>query len=471
MKLLLSSGDNNDIDIKKAVRQIEARKKIKTKLIKWYHIPAIEYPTNLSLEQCSSEQTAKYKQRFIHKGDICADLCGGLGVDTYYISQIASEVDYFEQNKTIACCSLQNFKLLSTDSKLEHYKSTNYNFTDSKLEHYKSTNYNSTDSKLEVHNSPVYNSNINPCNIHVYNQTVNKEFLINSLANPYLSGPSLRNHYDLFYLDPARRSKTGSRIYSIEDSSPNICELKEWLFKKSPKILLKISPMADLTATLKLLPETSEVHIISLNNECKELLLLLERDFIKSTSTEPIITCVNLKKNKSPQTFKFKISNEKNAKCTFAKPEKLTNSKPSTINNIHTHNNSTDNSMDNNIESESPKYLYEPNKSITKAGAFKYISEYYKIDKIATGTHLYLSNQLITFPGKTFKILQITDMSKKSIIKAANQYPNAAVSAKNIPLSSNELKKKLKVGESETYHIFGLSRFDGKKRLYLTKEI
>lgn len=377
-KLLLSAGQYPEIDVNMAVRCIEARKKLKHKIPLWFSYPSLKFPFPLALEQCSSETSARYKSRFLPSKGRVGDLTGGLGIDSYFFSLYCAEVEYFEKNPLLVDAASYNFKELST------------------------------------HNIKVNHSNINVSFID--NQIVNK--------------------YDLIYLDPSRRSDKGERIYSITECEPNFLELKDAIFSKTERILLKVSPMADISSTLKLLPETTQLHVLSVENECKELLFLLE----KGANQEALITAVNIEKEKE-ESFNFTLSSEKGATATFMK-------------------------------SSDYRYLYEPNKSILKSGAFISLSSSFHLDKIAPSTHLYLSEELVEgVPGRTFRILEILDFNKRGIAHLKENYPGGNVIARNFPLSSEALRKRLAIPEGDIYSFFGALTANGSKKLFVCKRI
>lgn len=227
-RLLLSAGRWPGIDVRRAARAIEARRKVRDKIPSWLAHPAIDYPSSLSLEQCSSEETARYKQAFVPAGGTdaagvgaVADLTGGLGVDTWMLAQRAATVDYCERNPELCAAARHNFAELG----LTH---------------------------VTVHEG---------------------------------DGVAwLRSHpgrFALIYLDPARRGggrsgSNGRRLYDIADCEPNLLEILPLLLEKADRVLAKISPMADITRTLSQIPEIRELHVVAAAGEVKEILLLME---------------------------------------------------------------------------------------------------------------------------------------------------------------------------------------------------
>lgn len=383
-KLLLSASRYPDINIPICVNCIIARRKLKIKVPQWLNYPSLLFPTTLSLEQCSSESTALYKQRFISKGDTVADLTGGLGVDTWAFALKADYVDYFEWNEPLSRASKYNFSVLG------------------------------------LHNINVTNANI----------------------NVLITDNKVINNYSLIYVDPSRRGANGEKIYSIKDCSPDILGLKSSLFSISNNILIKISPMADISFTLSLLPETTQIHIVSVDNECKEILFLLEKNSILNNTP---IYAVNIYKG-IENTFLFSANQEKESVASYMSPEDLSSAKCLNM------------------------FLYEPNRSILKGGAFKFISSFFKLRKISKDSHIYIGNSDIeNFPGKIFKILDIFDFNKLTIKNLNKTYPKASISSKGFPISSSSLQERLKISEDDKYHIFACTSLSKTKKLICTE--
>lgn len=218
-RLLLAAGRWPEIDVRRAARVIEARRKVRDKIPSWYARPELDYPGRLPLEQCSSEIMARYKQTFVPQGGRIADLTGGLGVDCWFMSRKAAEAHYCEHNGELCRTARHNFNLLEDRPGF----------------------------RITVHEG-------------------------DGLA--WLRAQSSR--FDLLYLDPARRSKMAKRVYDIADCEPDLLAVKAVLLEKAGRVLAKISPMADIARTLSLFPETRELHVAATGGEVKELLLLLE---------------------------------------------------------------------------------------------------------------------------------------------------------------------------------------------------
>ena len=215
-RLLLSAARWPGIDVRHAARLIEARRKIRSKVPSWHAVPELEYPDSLPVEQCSSEETALYKQAFVPEGARMADLTGGLGVDCWFLSRKAAETHYCERNPACCAAARHNFALLG-------------------------------DSGIAVHEGDGIG---------------------------WLRAQDRR--FDLLYLDPARRDKAARRVYALSDCEPDLLAVKELLLSRSGRVLAKISPMADISRTLQQIPEIRELHVVAAEGQVKELLLLME---------------------------------------------------------------------------------------------------------------------------------------------------------------------------------------------------
>ncbi|MBR2298305.1 MAG: SAM-dependent methyltransferase [Bacteroidales bacterium] len=384
-RFILSPAKYPGVEIPLAARCIEARKKIKGKIPAFYAEPSLLYPDTLALEQCSSQASAEYKSRLIPKGATVADLTGGLGVDSYFLSRRASKLTYYERKPHLAEAAQENFRTLGAMN-------------------------------IDCHTA---------------------ELTLEEIQSPDF--PS----YDTIYLDPARRDKMGGRVYSIADCEPNLALWRTPLLAKANTILAKVSPMADISQILGEVPGIGEIHILSVDHECKELLL-------KITGTpvdEPHIYCINLLKN-GEQHFEFSRSEEGQATATYFPEDGLEDI------------------------AQGQCYLYEPNKSISKGGAFKLLSQRYGVMKVSPATHLYLSSEAVEgFPGKCYRVLEGALFNKRILGEWKKKYPKGSVSAKNFPLTSEELAKRLSVKEDDRMHIFGFTSLAGTKYLFATERV
>ena len=379
-ELMLHRDRWPSIDMTVAVRCIQGRAKARTKLPLWYAEPGLLYPQSLSLEQCSSQATALYKQRFVHSGDRLADLTGGLGVDSWSLSQAAASVDYFERSEELCDCARHNFSALGRDNITVHCAET----------------------------TPVMLSRI----------------------------PS--DTYSLIYLDPARRGRDGGRVYSLRDCEPDITALRPELLRIAPRILLKASPMADIRVLLSELPEASEVHILSSENECKEVLVLMLRDNAVPAGNIPI-TAVELSSGEDVAEFHFTLREENEAAADLAAPSEITG------------------------------YLLEPSPAILKSGAFKLPAVRFGLRKISASTHFYTAPAPVEhFPGKIRRIIEVLPFHKAAIRDFRKKYPACSVTARNFPMTSEELRRRLGSAESDTLRVLATTASDGSRLLIVS---
>lgn len=358
------------------LQQIEGRERTADKLPTFASIPDWWYPVRLSCEQCSSELTARYKASLLSplalgegKEERLLDLTGGYGVDTYFLSEQFSHTDYVEQNEELCRIAAHNFAL-SQKSKVERQKLS-----------------------IAIHN------------------TTAEDFL--------LSSPCGEAGWGLIFLDPARRDSHGSKVFRIEDCTPNVVELLPTLLAHSKRLLIKLSPMLDLTQAVTSLSQVNwDIHIVAIKNEVKEVLLL-------SGGTGQITT-INLAQK--DQAFVFTREEEQHCGLDI-RDGKLAN------------------------------YLYEPNAAILKAGAYKLVAQRFGLHKLDVNTHLYTSRQFIeNFPGRVWRI------TEKQNLKQAN------VLTRNYPLTPEQLKKKLHLRDGGTAFVIGC-RVAGKPTLLYAERV
>lgn len=364
-KLAFSGSPFKSISTQELLEQIESRKKIKKKLPTWFQTKNVFYPPKLNLEQTSSEITARYKAN-LFKGKLMADLTGGFGIDSFYFSKNFNKVHHFEQNKKLSSIANHNFKQLRIDNIL--------------------------------------------CKIG------------NGLD-------LLVDKYDLVYVDPSRRNDVKGKVFYLKDCEPNIPKNLNKLWKHSNRILIKSSPMLDITVGLDELDGVKEVHIIAIKNEVKELLFLLEHHFVDN----PIIKTIHFNTN-SIQLFNFEWKQEAQSKYDYPK-----------------------------------KYLYEPNSAILKSGAFHLIAENYKILKLEQHSHLYTSNELIEFPGRRFQINKVIPYQKKKLKFIKNTKAN--ISARNFPETVSQIQKKLKISDGGDTYLFFTSTIDNSKIVLVCSKV
>ncbi len=377
-RLILDRAKWPGIDMDLAVSCIESRRKLRGKVQEWYDDPRLIFPYKLSAEQCSSSATGRYKAslaaRIAGSPFRIADLTGGLGVDSWFFSMYAEEVLYNEMQEKLCEAARHNFNIL------------------------------------------------NASNIRCTCSTAAPGGIAGLLGN---------FRPDIIYMDPARRGEGGKKVFLLEDCTPDVLTLKDEIFGICRHILLKLSPMADITMACDRLGLTCrEVHVVAAGGECKELLIWMDREW-SGTYT---ITAVELAPPRHPEldsgspSFTFTPSEEKSAPYTLG-AEGL--------------------------------FLFEPGKALMKSGAFNLISKRFGISKLGQSTHYYLTDDKekaasLSAYGKIFKILSSAPLDKRSIKAAAQSCPKAEVTARNIPMDTDTLRKKLGVSPSDTHHIFAL---------------
>ena len=456
-KLALSKFPD-DIDKQFVIRQIQARQLLKKKLPSWSENDELLFPKRLSLEQCSSELTAKYKRTISRRDEetqsrdasmapaikhidtslhrILVDLTGGMGVDTSFLSDNFDETIYVESQAELCELAEHNFKVLKKNIKV-----------------------------------------------------------VNAKAEDFLTQCG---EVDCIYLDPARRDEYGRKMVSLHDCSPDVAELQDLLFEKTNTVIVKLSPMLDIDIIKKELNNIKEIHVVAVKNECKEVLVLCQRTTDNETTSRDAsmipaikridtsddneairrlyISAIDLKEN---WKFSFTENEEQNAIPTFA--------------------------------DEIGKYLYEPGVACMKAAPFKLLSQRFNIKKLHRNSHLYTSDELVTdFPGRIFEVINVVNFDKKtknslvvscqlsaissqskagtstnsvtgivpelvegegSRLMARSSQPKVSIAVRNFPLSAEELRKQLGFKDGDDFYIFGTTMKVEKKIIVLGKRI
>ena len=366
--LALKAGKLPQVDLTAALTQIAGRQIAAVKIPSWQLVKEILYPQHLSMEQCSSEVTARYKAELV-SGDTLCDLTGGFGVDCAFLSAGFKQVTYVEQQSSLCELAANNYGVLG----LNHVKVVN-------------------------EDGVAYLEKMEPV--------------------------------DCIFMDPARRNEHGGKTVAIADCTPDVGALQRLLTYKAQRVMIKLSPMLDLALTLQTMHSTCEVHIVSVNNECKELLLILAAGV---QTAEPEIHCVNLTHN-GKQCFSFTRSQEQEATCTYADDTAL--------------------------------YLYEPNASILKAGGFKVLSAAYCMKKLHPNSHLYTSDELVAdFPGRVFRIEKSYSFNKKEMKDLLGNISKANISIRNFPSTVDELRKRTKLKDGGDVYLFATTLNSGDKVL------
>ena len=352
------AGEVADYDL--ALTTLEVRRKLRDKVPEWYAVPSLVFPLRVSGEQCSSTATARYKASVV-PGKRIADLTGGLGVDSWAFSQVFEQVLYNEMRPELADAAAHNFRELGVTN-------------------------------ITVRNCELKNSNV---------ADVLGDF------KP-----------DVLFLDPARRAADGRKVFRLEDCQPDVLKLLPELLEACPRLLLKLSPMADIALVCKQLGCVKQVHVVAAEGECKELLLVLE----KGWAGPHTITIVE---DSAVMEIPGQAGNDEGG---TERSERISG------------------------------FLFEPGKAMLKAGAFELPCRY-GLAKLGQHTHLYtgaeVTEALKPF-GKCFRILESAPLDKRGIKSIGQKYPQADVTARNIPLTSDQLRAKLGVRSGGPVHIFGL---------------
>lgn len=386
-KLALQGTRDGEVDLSMALQQIAGWQTARRKLPSWAAVEGIVYPPHLNMEQCSSERTARYKAQIVGKGDIFVDLTGGFGIDFYWLSQGFQQRIYVEQNEALCTLADHNFRQLG-----------------------------------------------HACMVKC------------STAAAFLQ---ILTHADLIFLDPARRNEHGGRTYGIVDCTPNVLEMLPLLLQKSDRVLLKLSPMLDWQAAVTELQFVSEVHILSTDNECKELLLLLEPSAEPRSVEDCLVVCVN-----NDQVFK--VNAKEQGKDLLQVKSGFTSSKTGVY----------------FKQNQEPLFLYEPNASIMKAGCFSVLEQRFPVSQVAPNSHLFLSSDEIgDFPGRRFQIQAISSLNKKELSSVLAPLERANMTVRNFPMTVDQLRKKLKLKDGGDIYIFATTTADGQHRLLICRKI
>ena len=416
-QLALKGCRDKEIDFDAVLRQIAGRQTARRKLPSWAALDGIIYPPHLNMEQCSSEQTARYKKsltpnpslggegsEYIHAqtngfqnahtlsnttqpNTTLVDLTGGFGVDFAFMSQAFDEAIYVERNSELFAISSANMKILAPKAKC-----------------------------------------LNEDGLEVLHRI---------------------NHVSMIFMDPARRDDHGARTYGIGDCTPNVLEMKDELLQKADTVMLKLSPMLDWHKAINDLGEehVKEVHIVSVQNECKELLVILEESKKRCPTEEKGYTlhCVNILSDGSLQQFKIPAESSPIPHSTF--PISHSSS-------LISH------------------FLYEPNASIMKAGCFAEVGQAYGVSQLAPNSHLFTSDQAkADFPGRIFRITAVTTMNKQDLKLALKDIRQANIAVRNFPMSVADLRKRLKISEGGNDYIFATTLAEGKKVLIICQHL
>jgi len=357
-------------DVSLALRQIAARQLLQKKVPSWAENDDLLFPVHLSIEQCSSEASAKYKAGLL-QGQTFADLTGGLGIDTYFISQQFQQADYVERQAELCDLARHNFEVLKA-------------------------------------------------NVKVWNET----------SEEYLSHCESK---ECIFIDPARRDEHGRKTVSISDCKPDVAALQDLLLQKAKTVMIKLSPMLDISMALEELHHVKEVHVVAVANECKELDVIMGRGF----EGEPKFVCVNLLT--SQPELRFTQEEERN--CPVRITDGVSN------------------------------YLYEPNPAVMKAGCFKLLTQRFDVLKLHKNSNLYTSEKFVSsFPGRIFEVEGWAPYNKKVKQALLHDVDKASIAVRNFPLSVADLRKALKIGDGDETYLFATTLKGEQKVVIRTKK-
>lgn len=366
--LALQKNPFPSIDFKLIINQIEAKSKAKDKLPTWFNSQNCIYPSKISVEQTSSETTAQYKASLV-SGTSLLDATGGFGIDDYYFAKKIKSVIHCELNSELSTIVKHNYKTLK----------------------------------------------------------VNNIDCIIGDSTEILA--SLNRQFEYIYIDPSRRNDQKGKVFMLKDCLPNVPDLLEYYFKYTSNILIKTAPILDITSGLNELKNVKRIHIVAVDNEVKELLWEIEKNY---SNTITIKTFNSNKQNN--ELFEFQLNN--NIYSNYSLPK---------------------------------KYLLEPNSAIMKSGGFNEISHQFNIEKLNVNSHLYTSDSLIDFPGRIFEVIQNIPYSKNEMKKFL-QGTKANVTTRNFPDTVENIRKKWKINDGGlTYCFFTTDKNENKIVLICNK--
>ncbi len=351
------------------VNQVKARQKAKVKIPEFYAHENIVYPSVTSVEQASSSVTASYKADLVKDGTL-VDMTGGLGVDSYFFSRSVSKVIYIEKNRETAEFAIHNFRILKA-------------------------------ANIEVKHTDSLN------------------FFKNRGET-----------YNFIYIDPSRR-RDKRRVFRLEDSEPNVLEIVPLLLKKAEIIMIKVSPLIDIQYLLFHFKQISQIHIVAVNGECKEVLVLMDE---KMDTQNPEIITWSKEKNQKHIFHSTLRENEK--ECDYSYPL---------------------------------RFIYDPNVSIRKSGLFNAVGNRFKLAKLAPNSHLYTENEIYdTFPGRIFEVVEVKnwkDLTKDKTSRSAN------IARRNFRLNVNDIREKTGIKEGGETYLFFTTDYDNRAKVLVTKKV
>lgn len=371
------------------LRQVQGYQILSRKVPAWASVPGLCLPDPLPLEQCSSEMTASYKAALIYKTTArdttglvekrvrLADLTGGLGVDLAFMAAKADAALYVERQPELAAMVQHNYRQLGLN--------------------------------------------------HIVVRVGEAQAALSALE---------KNTLDLVYMDPARRAQGGGKVAALADCEPDMTNLLPVLLDNVPVVLLKLSPMLDITHALRELPHTCEVHVVSVDNECKELLFLIKRD----AADDVLMTCVNLKPGRQEEVLSVSRRVALESEPRF--------------------------------QATPGRFLYEPNASLLKAGLFNYVTTVYPVAKLHLHSHLYTSDEwLPNFPGRGFEVVGWSPYQPKRVKQVWPGLSKANLSCRHFPEGVDQVRKRLKLADGGDDYLFATTLLDGSRVIVRTRKV
>lgn len=366
-RLALVLSGRPGIDAAYVVRQVEGRRRMSVKVPSWAAVEGLRYPPRLSLEQCSGERAARYKAdlaaRLVPQGGVMADLTGGLGVDFSFLARRFRHAFYVERDAVLCALARHNFPLLGLPQ---------------------------------------------------------AEVVEGEAAEVLSALPAL----DLLFLDPARRDGAGRKTVCIADCEPDVAALMPRLLDRSPLVMVKLSPMLDVSDAVRRLGCVDEVHIVASGGECKDLLLVARRG-----AAEPRVTACD-----DGRTFTFTAAEEADASPRYA--------------------------------DDADRYLYEPGAALMKAGAFRLVAVRYGLRKLHPNSHLYTGpHRIADFPGRTFSVEGVSGFARRELRDFLAGISAANLTVRNFPAATADLRRRLRLREGGEVYLFATTFADGTHRL------
>ncbi|MCH9661231.1 MAG: class I SAM-dependent methyltransferase [Bacteroidetes bacterium] len=367
-KLAFKGSPFDGVAIQELLQQIDGYKKAKDKLPSYHATQRIYYPPKLHIEQSSSETTAKYKASLV-KGKTLIDITGGLGVDCLFFSEHFETVYHIEQNEQLSKLAAHNFKHLGKQN-------------------------------------------------------------IKCIASDGITSIGA-NNYDVIYVDPARRDDVKGKVFFLRDCFPNVITHFDELVSHSNTLLIKTSPMLDISAGLAELKFVKEIHVVAVENDVKELLWVLQKTKVSETI---VLRSVNITKEKQ-EVFSFELDTP--SETTYGTPK---------------------------------KYLYEPNAAIMKSGGYSHISNRLGLEKLHRHSHLFTSDEIKPFPGRSFRVEQVISYQKKEM-RTRLTMNSANITIRNFPETVAQLRKKWKIKDGGNYYLFFTTQLNNEKIVLVCRKL